>query len=118
RRVPFDLVEFFGHAAALREVYSAHHESVIIPRPAFEPLAPKHALLGPTGFRYSQLSPRHKTPEPSPRRVLLKRMDQAAIAGLTLAALVSIGAYWLAQGGASGRLIEIDRAPRQTVQFQ
>jgi len=64
------------------------------------------------------LSPRHKAPESSPRHVLLKRMDQAAIAGLTLAALVSIGAYWVAQGGASGRLIEIDRAPRQSVQFQ
>jgi competence protein ComEA len=50
--------------------------------------------------------------------MLLKRMDQAAIAGLTLLALVSIGAYWLVQGGVSGRLIEIDRAPRQTVQFQ
>ena len=25
--------------------------------------------------------------------------------------------YWLAQGGASGRLIEIDRAPRETARF-
>ena len=64
------------------------------------------------------MSPRPTTPEPSPRRLLLKRMDQTAIAGLTLAALVSIGAYWLVQGGASGRLIEIDRAPLQTVHFQ
>ncbi len=64
------------------------------------------------------MSPRLKTPEPPPRHPLLKRMDQAAIAGLTLAALVSIAAYWVVQGGASGRLIEIDRAPRQTVRFQ
>jgi len=56
------------------------------------------------------VSPRNKN-LPNTRWVLLRRLDQAAVAGLTLAALVSIGAYWLAQGGASGRLIEIDRAP-------
>jgi competence protein ComEA len=49
---------------------------------------------------------------------LLKRADQAAVAVLTFAALVSIGVYWLAQGGARGRLIEIDRASRQTARFQ
>lgn len=49
---------------------------------------------------------------------MLKRADQAAVATLTLAALISIGVYWLAQGGARGRLIEIDRVERQTVQFQ
>ncbi|REK13106.1 MAG: helix-hairpin-helix domain-containing protein [Planctomycetota bacterium] len=30
----------------------------------------------------------------------------------------SLAGYWLAQGGASGRLIEIDRAPRQPARFQ
>jgi competence protein ComEA len=50
--------------------------------------------------------------------VLLRRADQAAIAVLLLLALVSIAAYWIAQGGARGRLIEIDRAPRQAARFR
>ncbi len=45
-------------------------------------------------------------------------MDQVAVAVLTLAGMVGIGAYWLAQGGAAGRLIEIDRAPHCSVQFR
>jgi competence protein ComEA len=45
-------------------------------------------------------------------------MDQAAVAAITLLSLLSIGTYWLVQGGASGRLIEIDRSPRQTASFQ
>jgi competence protein ComEA len=45
-------------------------------------------------------------------------MDQAAVAALVLVALGSTILWWLAQGGARGRLIEIDRAPRQTVQFR
>jgi competence protein ComEA len=40
----------------------------------------------------------------------LRRADQAAVGGLVLAALLAIGGFWLAQGGARGRLIEIDRA--------
>ena len=34
-----------------------------------------------------------------------------------MVALVSVGLYWLANGGASRRLIEIDRAAPQTAQF-
>jgi hypothetical protein len=56
-------------------------------------------------------------PEPAAGSLLLRRLDQAAIAALTLLPLVSIGVYWLAHGG-GGRLIEIDRAPRQTASFQ
>jgi len=37
-------------------------------------------------------------------------MDQAAVAGMTLLGLVAIVGYWFVQGGASGRLIEIERA--------
>jgi hypothetical protein len=48
----------------------------------------------------------------------LRRADQAAIASVTLVGLVALGGYWLVQGGASGRLIEIDRAPRQSIRFQ
>ncbi len=66
------------------------------------------------------MSPRNANSDSEARRPgpLLRRMDQAVVAALTLSALVCVGMYWLAQGGASGRLIEIDRAPRQTVQFQ
>ena len=50
-------------------------------------------------------------------RVAQARWTRPPWPRLTLAALVSIGVYWLAQGGASGRLIEIDRASRQTAQL-
>lgn len=51
-------------------------------------------------------------------RPLLKRFDQAIVAALGMLALVSVAGYWMAQGGMRGRLIEIDRAPRQTATFQ
>jgi competence protein ComEA len=53
-----------------------------------------------------------------PSWLLLKRLDQAAVAGLVLAALAGVCGYWLAQGGLSGRLIEIDRAEPQAVAFE
>ena len=43
-------------------------------------------------------------------RPVLRRMDQAAVAGLVLCALVGMGVYWVVQGGPRGELIEIDRA--------
>ena len=55
---------------------------------------------------------------PSTRSVwLLRRVDQAAVAGLALAALAALAVYWHVQGGAAGRLIEIDREPRRKVEF-
>jgi competence protein ComEA len=45
-------------------------------------------------------------------------MDQAVVAALTLSAIVLVGVYWVVQRGASGRLIEIDRAARHTARFQ
>jgi competence protein ComEA len=63
------------------------------------------------------MSPSYPRPEPS-RHPLIKRMDQAAVAALVLVALVSMAAYWLARGGATGRLVEIDRASRRPAQFQ
>jgi hypothetical protein len=45
-------------------------------------------------------------------------MDQAAIAALTLLAVASLGIYWVGQGGAGGRLIELDREPRKSISFQ
>ena len=53
-----------------------------------------------------------------PSWLLLKRLDQVAVAGLVMAALLSVGAYWVTQGGLSGRLIELDRAPRTSVAFE
>ncbi len=41
-----------------------------------------------------------------------------AVATLTLVSLLSIAGYWIAQGGARGRMIELDRAPRQHASFQ
>jgi len=64
------------------------------------------------------MSRSHPQPDRSGGRPLLARMDQAAVAALLLVALASVGLYWLAQGGASGRLIEIDRADPELVQFQ
>src|SRR5216684_3962898 len=55
-------------------------------------------------------------PKP-PHPWLLRRADQAAIAGLALAALVALACYWTAQGGWSRRLIEIDREPPREAQF-
>jgi competence protein ComEA len=55
----------------------------------------------------------------SPRDwMLLRRTDQAVVAVLTLAGLVGIAGYWLSQGGARGRLIEIDRVTRASAHFQ
>jgi competence protein ComEA len=48
---------------------------------------------------------------------LLKRADQATVGALVLAALISLTAWWYYQGGADGRLIEIDRAPKRSAQF-
>jgi hypothetical protein len=64
------------------------------------------------------MRPSKPTPEPSAKSPLLRRADQAAVAALVLAALVSVAAYWLVHGGAGGELIEIDRAPRVSAQFQ
>lgn len=49
---------------------------------------------------------------------LLRRLDQLAVAGLCVFALVALALYWLAHGGLSGRLIEIDRIDPLTAQFQ
>lgn len=49
---------------------------------------------------------------------LLRRTDQAAVAGLVLMALASTVGWWISQGGLSGRLIEVERADPQTAAFQ
>ena len=60
-----------------------------------------------------------KPPQEKPvRRSLLRRADQAALGAMTLAALISMAGYWLAQGGLQGRLVDIDRAPPREARFQ
>lgn len=51
-------------------------------------------------------------------RPILRAADQAAVAGLVLLALVGMAVYWLAQGGLTGQLIEIDRAEPLVARFQ
>jgi competence protein ComEA len=64
------------------------------------------------------MRPSHPKPERSPGRPLLARMDQAAVAALVITALASAGLYWIVHGGATGRLIEIDRGSPRIVHFQ
>jgi len=51
------------------------------------------------------------------RRPVLRRVDQAVVAGLVLLALVGMGMYWFVQGGPRGELIEIDRAGPLTARY-
>ena len=51
-------------------------------------------------------------------RPLLRRADQATVAGLITLALVGMGVYWVVQGGPRGELIQIDRAAPLTARFQ
>jgi competence protein ComEA len=64
--------------------------------------------------------PQRKAAAPAnrPSWLLLKRMDQAVVAVLVAGALVGVGGYWFAQGGLSGRLIELERAAPQSVAFE
>ena len=62
--------------------------------------------------------PAKQSTNPGGARPVLRRRDQAAVAGLVLAALVGMGMYWFAHGGHRGELIEIDRAEPLTARFQ
>jgi competence protein ComEA len=48
---------------------------------------------------------------------LLRRADQAAVAGLIACALGGMAFYWFAHGGHRGELIEIDRADPLTARY-
>jgi competence protein ComEA len=50
-------------------------------------------------------------------RPVLRRADQAVVAGLVLCALVGMAVYWVVQGGPRGELIEIDRAEPLTAKY-
>ncbi len=61
------------------------------------------------------MSPRAKSPEP---RWLLRRADQAAVGALLAVALVAMALWWIGQGGLTGHLVEFERLPARTAQFQ
>jgi competence protein ComEA len=50
-------------------------------------------------------------------RPVVRRMDQAAVAGLVALSLVGMGVYWVVQGGPRGELIQIDRAEPLTARY-
>ncbi len=64
------------------------------------------------------MSPRAAIPDPDPRKALLRRSDQLVVAILVAIATGLMGGYWVTQGGLSGRLIELERAPRHAARFQ
>jgi competence protein ComEA len=51
-------------------------------------------------------------------RYFLRRADQAAVAGLVLLGLASMGGWWVAHGGCRGRLVEIERAEPRSAEFE
>lgn len=59
-----------------------------------------------------------QNPHPTSSRWLLRRADQAVVAGFCLFAIIALGLYWTAKGGLSGRLIELDHADKTKVDFK
>jgi len=58
------------------------------------------------------------TPSPSPNLPwLLRRAEQAVLAGVVTVALLGMLIAWIYQGGQRGRLIEIDRASPIEIQY-
>ena len=55
---------------------------------------------------------------PPPPHWLLHRADQATVALLVAVALGATVGWWVAHGGLSGRLVEVDRAEPQNARFQ
>lgn len=54
----------------------------------------------------------------SPAPWLLRRADQAGVAGLVLLALLATVAWWIRQGGLRGSTVEFERAEPQVAQFE
>jgi competence protein ComEA len=59
-----------------------------------------------------------KQSSPIGPRWLLRRTDQAAVAGLVALALLAMAGWWLSQGGWNGQLVEFERLPQQTARFE
>ena len=64
------------------------------------------------------MSPPSANNQPRSPHWLLRRADQAAVAGLVLAGLAATIGWWVSQGGWQGRLIEVERAEPQVAGFQ
>jgi len=58
-----------------------------------------------------------QTDPPLPPPWLLRRADQAGVAVLVAAGLISTIAWWVVQGGLRGRVIEVDQAEPKTARF-
>jgi competence protein ComEA len=56
--------------------------------------------------------------EPTPSVFWLRRHDQQTVAVLALTTIIAMALAWLVLGGATGRLVEIDRQPRQEAPFR
>ncbi|MGD9644241.1 MAG: ComEA family DNA-binding protein [Pirellulales bacterium] len=64
------------------------------------------------------MAPRRQPPTSPPQtRVLLRRADQAIVAGLLLIGLVALAVYYVGHYTLGDGLIEIDRASRRDIQF-
>ena len=62
--------------------------------------------------------PKPPTEPPRPPPWLLRRADQAGVAVLVAAGLISTIGWWVAQGGLRGRVIEVERAEPKIARFQ
>jgi competence protein ComEA len=62
--------------------------------------------------------PKPPTEPPRPPPWLLRRADQAGVAALVAAGLVSTIGWWVAQGGLRGRVIEVEQAEPKTARFE
>jgi competence protein ComEA len=49
---------------------------------------------------------------------LLRRADQVAVAALVVVAMAAIAGWWIAHGGLSRQMVEIDQAESLTTSFQ
>ena len=49
---------------------------------------------------------------------VLRRVDQAGVAGLVLAGLAATVGWWIWHGGWGGRLVEVDRAEPRAARFE
>lgn len=64
------------------------------------------------------MPPAREPDRPLHRSWWLRRADQAGVAILALAALVSLAGYWISRGAFRGRLIEIDDVPPLSARYE
>ncbi len=61
------------------------------------------------------MSASHDSPPQPSKPLWLRRVDQATIAMIAVAALVALAGYWLVHNGPRGEWVEIDKAPPREV---